>query len=62
MCLATLTNDIQELGEGFGGHQLFLVGLEHPLRGLVDGHVVVPHVLCQREGPASLRVAGGYFL
>ena len=57
-----LTYNIKELWQGLGGHEFILEGPEHALWRLVDGHVVVTDIFCQWEGPAPLRVAGGYFL
>lgn len=57
-----LTYDIQELWEGFSRHELILKGPQHPFWSLIDGHVIMPYVLREREGPASLCVTGGHFL
>lgn len=57
-----LTYDVEELRDGFSGHELILESSQDALRRLVDGHVVMAHVLSQRERPPSLCVAGGNFL
>ncbi len=61
-CVCILTYNIKELRQGLSRHEFILEGPEHALRGLVDGHVVVTDIFCQREGPATLCVAGGDFL
>lgn len=61
-CLLILTYNVKELGHGLGGHEFVLEGPEDALQSLVNWHVVVPDVFCQREGPAPLCVARGNFL
>lgn len=60
--LLILTYNIEKLGHGLSGHEFVLEGPEDALQCLVDWHVVVSDIFCQREGPAPLCVACGNFL
>lgn len=61
-CVPILTYNIKDLWQGLSRHEFILEGPEHTFWRLVDWHVVVTDIFCQREGPAPLCVAGGCFL